>query len=245
MILELDVGNSRIKWRLLNRQNPASSSEGYACDVEEFVALPAVQKKPDMVRMCSVRRGETCQQIEQWVADKFGLQVQKAEVARCCGGVTNQYADLAGLGVDRWLAMLAAYKRAAGACIVFDSGTAFTVDVLNAEGEHLGGHIVPGLGLMRRSLVSNTGISLSATPEVPSTALGHSTDAAVCNGTLAVLSALIDCVVGENTLQNAVPKLYFTGGDADLLANMLPNREFEVVPGLVLDGLAVACPYQA
>ena len=54
----------------------------------------------------------------------------------------------------------AAFSQSNGPCLIIDSGTAFTLDVINEEGLHLGGFILPGLRLMRESLVSKTGIRL-------------------------------------------------------------------------------------
>ncbi|GIS51801.1 MAG: hypothetical protein Ct9H90mP27_2920 [Gammaproteobacteria bacterium] len=42
-----------------------------------------------------------------------------------CSGVKIQYKDVSRLGVDRWLAMLAAFNQSNGPCLILDSGTAF------------------------------------------------------------------------------------------------------------------------
>lgn len=71
-------------------------------------------------------------------------------------GVRNGYRKPQQLGVDRWLAMLAAFhlpQRATGQSLcVVDCGTALTLDVLDATGRHLGGYIAPGLTAMREML---------------------------------------------------------------------------------------------
>ena len=59
-------------------------------------------------------------------------------------GVRCAYADPARLGVDRWVAVLAAYHAAHGAACVLDAGTAVTFDAVAADGRHLGGLIFPG-----------------------------------------------------------------------------------------------------
>ena len=95
---------------------------------------------------------------------------------------------------------------------------------------------MPGLRLMRSSLVENTGIELSAKTVADSAEPGHSTEEAVMNGTLAVLLALI-----EKKAMGSI--LLLTGGDAEVLAAMLPEQKRLLVPSLVLDGLTIACPY--
>ena len=62
------------------------------------------------------------------------------------------------------------------------------------------------------------------------------------NGSLASLVALIEKQIVELAKDSVDFKLYFSGGDAVLLAEMINFDKFEIVTGLVLDGLALACP---
>ena len=244
MILELDVGNSRIKWRQIEEAAATIISRGDVQGFAQLLEVPELSRKPAMVRMCSVRPGEVNQQLARWVEDSFGLQLHNAVVRSSCGGVSNQYADPGKLGIDRWLAMLAGFNRAGGGCVIIDGGTALTVDVIDAGGQHGGGYIVPGLALMRDSLVANTRISLSKKSSPASESLGHSTVEAVCNGTLVTLLALIERVTRSILSQDSRARVYFTGGDGDLLHKLSATQASEVVPGLVFDGLALACPYE-
>lgn len=242
MILELDVGNSRIKWRLLAVDDLAFLGGGHVPGFAELQRVTELDTAITMARMCSVRGGDVNKQLEEWVRAKHGVELVRASVTQSCGGVTNQYADVARLGIDRWLAMLAAYQRAGGACMIIDSGTAFTIDVVDAQGLHLGGYIIPGLKLMRSSLESNTAIRLSDSYAEYSEALGHSTDEAVFNGTVTALLATIK-QQGESLGRAGSVETYFAGGDAELLHRLAGLDHSEVVTSLVLDGLDVACPH--
>lgn len=245
MILELDVGNSRIKWRLLDEQSGERSGLSYAQEEGDLFKELEKLSVPLMVRMSSVRGGAANDTIEQWVDARWSLPVHIARVSQNVGGVTNQYADQTRLGVDRWLAMLAAFWVAKGTCVIIDSGTALTIDVLDRQGLHLGGYITPGLRLMRTSLEQNTRIRLSTKINQDSIALGNSTDTAVLNGTLASQVCLINKVVAETRENDATARIFFAGGDAELLAARSIVKEFEIAPSLVLDGLAIACPFPA
>lgn len=242
MILELDAGNSRIKWRLLDASTTRITGEGAAPDPEALAIVLGELAPPRMVRMSSVRSEDVNIAIARFVEARWQLPVHQARVQASCAGVRNQYKDQGRLGVDRWLAMLAGFRRAQGACIVIDSGTAMTIDCVAADGLHEGGYITPGLRLMRDSLVNNTRIRLAPDPGAPSLDLGHSTDAAVNNGTLALLLALIDRVVAASRRDNPATAVFLSGGDAELLARLAAITDGEVVPSLVLDGLALACP---
>lgn len=242
MILELDVGNSRIKWRLLAADTMTVSAAGHVPGFSELQEVGELDAPITLARMCSVRSGEVNAQIGDWIASRYGVELQRAVVTQSCGGVTNQYVDVSRLGIDRWLAMLAAYKRCGGACVIVDAGTAFTVDLLDAQGLHLGGYILPGLSLMRSSLESTTAIRLTPGFQGRAETTGHSTDAAVANGTLTALLALVTQVMNSDGMRQLGAKLYFTGGDAELCSVHAAIEGSEVVPSLVFDGLDVACP---
>lgn len=241
MILELDVGNSRIKWRLLATDDLAVGAAGHVPGLAELQRVTELETSIALARMCSVRGGDVNKKLEDWVRTKYGVDLQQAVVTQSCGGVTNQYADVSRLGIDRWLAMLAAYRRAGGACMIIDSGTAFTLDVVDAQGLHLGGYIIPGLRLMRSSLESTTAIRLSDNYSEYSQSLGHSTDAAVFNGTVTALLAVISRQSESLTRAGSV-EIYFAGGDAELLHGLAGLDRSEIVTSLVFDGLDVACP---
>lgn len=242
MILELDVGNSRIKWRLLAGDDLAVVKAGHVPGFDELQRVTELDAAITLARMCSVRGGDVNRRLEDWIRAKYSVALVQASVTQSCGGVTNQYADVSRLGIDRWLAMLAAYRRAGGACMVIDSGTALTIDVVDAQGLHLGGHIIPGLRLMRGSLESNTAIRLSDNYSAYSQSLGHSTDEAVFNGTVTALLATIK-QQSESLARVGDVEIYFAGGDAELLHGLAGLDRSEIVTSLVFDGLDVACPH--
>ena len=242
MILELDVGNSRIKWRLLTAGDLAVVKTGHVPGFDELQRVTELDAAITLARMCSVRGGDVNKRLEDWVRVKHSIALVQASVTQSCGGVTNQYADVSRLGIDRWLAMLAAYRRAGGACMIIDSGTALTIDVVDAQGLHLGGYIIPGLRLMHSSLEANTTIRLSDNYSTYSESLGHSTDEAVFNGTVTALLATIK--QQSASLGKAGDfEIYFAGGDAELLHGLVGLDRSEIVTSLVFDGLDVACPH--
>ena len=246
-ILELDIGNSRIKWRLCDPSTLSEISQGQAHNLDELAANLA-DVEPGAIRACSVRTNTETEKLLAWCRECWSIEPVVAKVVRNCGGITNKYEDMSRLGIDRWLAMLAAYRRAGGPCVIVDAGTALTLDIVSGTGQHQGGYIVPGLGLMAASLEQNTNIRLSDPPPTASLEPGHATDAAVLNGTLVAAVSLVQQVLLKIFAQEPDVKLYLSGGDAEILAAHINSDDFidrdniEVVLGLVLDGLAIACP---
>ena len=250
MILELDIGNSRIKWRLLPDDRAAATiKHGTAGSADELSTQLAPLPKPALARACSVQGEAVTATVTDLIHTQFKTKLHLAQVTRSCAGVTNQYENLRSLGVDRWLAMLAAFNQTGGPCVVVDSGTALTVDVVDADGLHHGGYIVPGQAMMRGSIEAGTRIRLRGATGSGKTELGISTVDAVGNGSLAAAVALIERVALP--LANQAPlNLLIAGGDGTLLQNNLtadnrlpPTCRITPAPDLVLNGLALAVPH--
>ncbi|MCF8976360.1 type III pantothenate kinase, partial [Pseudomonas edaphica] len=145
MILELDCGNSFIKWRVLDSPMARASAEGVVgSDLELIEGLKAIPGLSlTRCRLVSVRASEETGQLVEALQGAFGVVVSCAVSAREAAGVRNGYEEFERLGLDRWLAMLGGFKLASGACLVLDFGTAATADFIAADGEHLGGFICP------------------------------------------------------------------------------------------------------
>ena len=209
-----------------------------------MLSSPLAETKPLQVRMCSVRSAELTERLRQWSAVVLGREAEVATVTRSCGGVRNQYEDMSRMGADRWLAMIAAYNHVQDACVIVDAGTALTIDVVNASGLHEGGYILPGRRMMTASLEANTAIRLRHI-DSDSVDLGNDTDAAVLHGALASQVAMLEWVLGRLSGASRAPRVILSGGDAEALLAGLATPGAEIIPSLVLDGLAYACPFES
>ena len=245
MILDLDIGNSRIKWRL---SDIAAGREegGVVLGLSELLAATVEQHQVSRVRIACVRGGDLLHELTELLVKEWQLPVATARVSRECHGVTVAYEDLTRLGVDRWLAMLAAYRDTGGACVIVDCGTAMTLDCIGCSGRHSGGYIVPGLRLIPETLTRNTAIELEGEPDW-GLELGNSTAEAIYHGALQMLVSLLEKTVGRelSRLSGRIPlSVYLTGGDAAIFAGFLnlPDVTLKMADGLVFDGLALAIP---
>ena len=146
-VLVVDAGNTALKWTLLERQAVH----------QKWVGDHSPDVRPEHVVLASVRSPERTADLAQMLRLTYpdAVITQVESTADACG-VKNSYTQPHRLGVDRWLAVIAAYREFGGPCVVIDAGTAIKVDFVSAQGVHLGGYIVPGLDLMASSLVANT-----------------------------------------------------------------------------------------
>jgi len=149
-------------------------------------------------------------------------------------GLQNAYAEASTLGVDRWLAMVAARQIHEGALLVIDAGTALTLDLVDENGCHQGGYIIPGVDLMTASLRRDTARVLFNEGLVETTAPGTSTDGCVGAG------IWLTQVASVKTLMSQYPKYtpIITGGYGQALLAL--GIEAEHRPQLVLEGLAIS-----
>lgn len=241
MILELDCGNTRVKWRLRNgkqivMRGAFATQEGFNAQTAEELADAGVMR----VLVGSVLDDEFARKIASWSLSCLGINPEFAVSEPNCNGITNGYQLPEKLGVDRWLAILSAKARTSGACIVVDCGSAITVDLVTAQGEHLGGYIAPGLRLMREALTLNTAaIKLGQIGYPENDFPGRNTVAAIKSAELAMISGLIDHARSVLFHYGSVsPKLWITGGDGEWLTTILDGSVYE--EDLVLDGLNIA-----
>lgn len=230
----LDVGHSRIK-------HGVHDGGRWVC-LHALSARPpwtdlSVDQKVSEIWLASVRDQNYNHALKTFLAKSHSCTPRFAH-ARAAWGNGNSLYKAEQLGVDRFLAVLAAHQQTAAAVVVVDCGTALTVDAVDDAGCHRGGLIMPGAESLRMALRSEVGLSFSKK------AGGHGclaldTSAAVNQGCSLMLSAA--AAAAAKAMQKELHSdavVMVTGGDADLLnwpeeLSVCPN------PQLVLDGLCL------
>ena len=246
MILELDCGNSFIKWRIIRGADSIVLAGGVVdSSAALLVAVESTGLAPGGARLVSVRSEEETQSLSGALATNFGLRAKVVTPAKELAGVRNGYEEYERLGLDRWLALVGGYHLARRACVVIDLGTAVTSDFVNASGDHLGGFICPGMPLMRSQLRTHTRRirydDASAEQALSSLGPGSSTVEAVERGCSLMLQGFVLTQLEQaKALWGHDFTLFITGGDASLVHPVTPRAR--VVPDLVFVGLAIACP---
>jgi len=239
MRLLIDLGNTRVKWAW--QAVPDGSlvdAQGANHDVGRCAQLltAVAEHEPADIWLSSVA-GAAADSLQSAIQAACSATTTRAISPAQLGGIRNAYSQPERLGVDRFLVLLAAARRyPAQALLVVDAGTALTIDALDAHGQHLGGSIAPGLGLMRHSLGRGTAtLGASADPpRVTLDQLGADTEGAIECGILSAAHGAIALRLQQ--LRPRQPRLLFTGGDAVALARDFAHAE--QFPLLVLEGLS-------
>lgn len=235
MILDIDCGNSRVKWSVAGGDQRGVATWS-AFDSRGLAALELPQEKFSRLRVASVA-GKAAELVAK-LSEVQGVQAEFASVVEGAGGLVCGYRTPEKLGVDRWLAAMAAHRRYPDRTLVLvDAGTALTVDVIR-DHVFVGGFIGPGLQMMRASLFGGTSaVQVSSLQGGLPAGPGRDTAEAVAGAVSLMAAGLINEVRARYA---SGAQLLLTGGDGRWLQQAFPDAEF--LPDLVLEGLAVALP---
>ncbi len=239
-MLLIDAGNSRLKWAfgsgddLVEQGAVAWERQG----VPEAAADAWQRRQVRRIVVSNVAGSAFAAALSDWSRRQWGVVPEFIAPCRRGWGVETRYREPSRLGVDRWLALIAV-RAYAPVCVV-DCGTAVTLDLLCATGEHLGGMILPGLSLMRDSLYQRApGIfDADGAEEGAPSLLGLDTKSCIELGTVNAVAAAIERISGEWAQQQGPMKKIITGGDALAIQSVL-KAGYHRQPDLVLRGLLV------
>jgi len=231
-----DIGNTRLKCAPLGDdgrigQVTALAHVGHGQLAELALLLP---QRGDCAYVCSVASPQQFLAVIELLARHFRC-TSVARATAAFAGVRNGYPLPARLGVDRFLAMIAARSLGIGPWLVCGVGTAITVDLLDSEGMHRGGRIGPSPEVMRAGLHH----AAAHLPPKGGQALAFAldTDDALASGCEGAAVGLIqDSIAAAASMLGSTPGLLLHGGGAQALVVRLAQAQHE--PSLVLQGLA-------
>lgn len=184
--LLLDVGNTTLKWALIDAREAPPDAGGALTALTLAQGIQAIDEAALQTTLAAelsrarsrVTEDSTASaQLTSWgcavaAADKIAaieaairaagsapVRWLSATAQFAYGGVVlrNGYRDPEQLGSDRWHAMIGARARyAAIPLLLINAGTATTVDAIGPDGRFLGGVIAPGVEMMRAALARGT-----------------------------------------------------------------------------------------
>ena len=238
MILEIDAGNTRIKWRIFLDDIIQSRGAVDHKDLESWLKELDQILLLDKIRMSSVADRDTVKRIALYSSQRNCLFFE-AKSEKETAGVFCGYVDPSTMGVDRWMAVVAAYNRFRLPCVIVDAGSAITLDVVDGSGQHLGGYIMPGLEMAQEALLAgtkNVNIKLLDMKNPVCLLPGQSTQQCVIRGQLLMLKSMVESIVEKTQNEKMTTQVILTGGNGEQLATIFDNLVY-FEPDLVLDGL--------
>jgi type III pantothenate kinase len=240
MILLMDCGNTRCKITRLLADGSLTEVVAIALDTVDFIVQLKMQIKDEVENkrcyFASVANTEISGNIES-VLKSAGFSVTRVKTVAEAFGMHIAYPDPNQLGVDRFLALLAAHQRKQSVLLV-SIGSALTVDILQADGQHRGGMISATEAIIQNAMEARFANFRNLWGR--ENGFANNTGDALASGARYMVLGIIEktwreacCLLNEPNLT-----LLVTGGDAEALLPYLPDNTV-YQPMLVLEGLAL------
>jgi len=260
LYLIFDVGNTRLKWAAVaSTQQPADqqkklwaysgsisskslASAEHRAELADYISktLP----KPSLIGFTCVAGTEAIANLKLLFPQWSDVPWKQLSGDSTHDGIRTLYQDPSKLGADRWAAIIGARALSKTTTLIINAGTATTIDLLGSNGVHYGGWILPGLGMMQKSLEDNTAQLPLAVRANEHHGFGTSTNNAIIGGCdAAQIGAIQHALEIAKEMHQPVEKIWLDGGNAKILATQLKQSgklnsiAFEPIEGLVLRGV--------
>lgn len=242
MLLTADIGNTSINLGLFDEDALVEQfrlTSDKDLSQEEYEVLLKTLCRPYKIEGCIIASvvEELDKRFMSSVENVFGIKAIMLN-SESNTGVKIAIKNPNEAGADRIANACGAFMLYERPCIVIDLGTATSFDIVNTQGEFVGGVIAPGLSLQMKVLNSFTSKLPRIGVAVAEKAIGNTTSEAILSGVIRGSACMIDGLV-EQCEQELGQKatIVATGGYSNLIAGYL-KRSFDFInPTLTLEGL--------
>ncbi len=215
--IQIDIGNSfcKVRCRLSGDVSEVVRVRDQDMWREDFFARFGVKINECDVLISNVAGENRLRGVRCLFEQENARSIFVASPIQSLRGLKLCYQDIAKIGVDRWLVMLAAKALfpSEGVCVV-DFGTAITADFVANDGCHLGGYIAPGLRLLRKTLqVETAKVDFDPDQAGSELSLGQSTSECVDHGINGMIKGVVS-LVEEKSAESDCARIVITGGDS-------------------------------
>lgn len=242
MLLTADIGNTSIALGIFDGENLVETFR-----LESDKDLSQAEYEVLFKNICKSYKigGAIIASVVEELSTKFQSAIDNVFniksimlTAECKTGVKLAVQNSQKVGSDRIANACAAFMMYKTPCIVVDLGTGTNFEVVNKDGEFIGGVIAPGLDLQMKVLNQFTSKLPKIEVAVSEKAIGRNTSEAILSGVIRGTACMVDGLVEQCEAElGQKATLIATGGYSSLIANYL-KRPFDVInPTLTLEGL--------
>lgn len=245
MLLLCDIGNTHCHLGLASHQHVLHQTELPTASIATGRARHALRRWVgrrwiEGAVLCSVVPGATpgaLALIREVTGGARCLQLSHRTVT----GVGVDYPRPSTIGADRLANAIAARHFFGAPVVVVDFGTAVTFDVVDRQGNYIGGIIAPGLSMMTDYLYEKTALLPRIRVRDIASVVGRSTESAMLVGAVHGYGGLVRELIRELKRELRARRLpvVATGGDAALIARRVAEIT-AVQRALTLEGLRLA-----
>ncbi len=204
MILTIDIGNSNIVlggvrgedivFEARLRTEATKTSDQYCVDLK--ILLDVYDVHPEDIEGCIISS------VVPQVLNSFQSAIKKltGKVSLVVGpgiktGLDIRLENPGQTGADLVVADVAALREHKPPLIVIDMGTATTMSVLDENGAHIGGCIIPGVRISMDALTDKTALLPGLQLDQPKRAIGRNTIDAMRSGIMMGTASMLDGMV--------------------------------------------------
>lgn len=245
MIILIDIGNSRTKFTRLVEGNFSATISISNSDLSAAYFLEHFSDAAQVI-VANVATAEHSNNLFTW-CEQQAIRFKQVTSEQQKGAVISAYQEPTKLGVDRWLALLAAeHLYPQQNVLIIDAGTATTVDFLAADGQHHGGWILAGINALVESILSHSTLVEAEDNAQPHLGFGLNTSDNVHNASWSATVGLIHQAIKQAQQFGELDVVLLTGGNGNTLAKLLKNdneqgghlaEHFQVIDNLIFYGL--------
>jgi type III pantothenate kinase len=221
-------------WRIAT--SPQRTSDELALVIQEFLAFHGFSFDDDIdgVALCSSVPSITAA-VREMTTRYFGFAAVVVEPG-VKTGMPILIDNPREVGADRVADAVAAYDLYGGPTIVIDFGTATTMEAVSANGEYLGGAIMPGIEISLEALFSRAAALRKVELVEPRSVIGKNSVEAMQSGAIYGFAAQIDGMTERIKKELGAATVVATGGLATLMTPFASSID-ELEPWLTLHGL--------
>ena len=248
MILTIDIGNSnivlggvkddQIVFEARLRTEATKTSDQYCVDLKILMEVYGVSNT-DI-------EGTIIASVVPQVLNSMRTAIQKltGKVSLVVGpgiktGLDIRLENPGQTGADLVVADVAALREHKPPLIVIDMGTATTMSVLDKNGAHIGGCIIPGVKISMDALTDRTALLPGLQLDQPKKAIGRNTIDAMRSGIMLGAACMLDGMVERMEAElGCKTTVIITGGIAKFIAPMCKTPMI-YDKDLLIKGLAV------
>jgi len=204
MILTIDIGNSNIVlggvqedaivFEARLRTEATKTSDQYCVDLK--ILLDVYNVRPEEIEGCIISS------VVPQILNSFQTAIKKltGKVSLVVGpglktGLDIRLENPGQTGADLVVADVAALREHKPPLIVIDMGTATTMSVLDENGAHIGGCIIPGVRISLDALTERTALLPGLQLDQPKRAIGRNTVDAMRSGIMIGTACMLDGMV--------------------------------------------------
>lgn len=245
MLLAVDVGNTQTVLGLFEGERLADSFRlatdrsrtGDELGATLSLLLAARFELEDVDGICLSTTVPALHREWERVAERWAHAPLLAVGPGVKTGIPIRYDDPREVGPDRIVNAVAANERYGAPCIVVDFGTSTNFDIVNGDGEYVGGVLAPGIEVSMDALFARAARLVKVDFAAPATVIGKTTVSGLQSGLVYGFAGQVDGIVGRIREELGVDaQTVATGGLADLIAPHALTLD-RVDPHLTLEGL--------